>query len=184
VFAQLGDIQFDLITYFEGLDGTIGYNFAEHAVIEGKPHLQFIGDGLEAVNLALRFHQGYCDPQAEFKRLKDAAAKHEALPFLFGNGLYKGRYVITEITDTVETTASDGTVISLEAKIALKEWVEDKPLEVKKQQQKAKAPARKKKKHAKRKVEDVPQLTPASKRAGYVLTPDKDKWKVTRSSPR
>ena len=30
MFAQLGDIQFDLITYFDGINDTITYNYAEH----------------------------------------------------------------------------------------------------------------------------------------------------------
>lgn len=175
MFAQLGDIRFELITYFDGLEGRTSYTFAEHQVIEGKPLLQFIGDNLDEVSVQFRFHVSYCAPEAEFRRLIDAANLHQALPFVFGNGLYKGRFVITEISDTVENTASDGTVIAMGARVTLKEWVDAAPLEVKKQQQKKKAPARKKKgkKHPKAKIEDVPQLSKESRAAGYKIVDKK-----------
>ena len=41
MFAQLGDIQFDLITYFDGISETITYNYAEHERINNKTLLQF-----------------------------------------------------------------------------------------------------------------------------------------------
>ena len=36
MFAQLGDIQFDLITYFDGINSTVTYNYAEHERINNK----------------------------------------------------------------------------------------------------------------------------------------------------
>lgn len=42
MFAQLGDIQFDLITYFDGINDTITYNYAEHERINNKTLLQFL----------------------------------------------------------------------------------------------------------------------------------------------
>ncbi|BDV42444.1 hypothetical protein GURASL_13670 [Geotalea uraniireducens] len=179
MFAQLGDIRFELITYFDGLEGSQSFTFAEHQVIEGKPMLQYIGDALETVSITLKFHVLYCAPEAEFKRVKEMAAKHQALPFVFGNGIYKGRYVIVEITDTVEVTAVDGTVIEVSAKCSLKEWVDDSPLVLKKQQKQAKAPARLKngKPHPKAKKVDIPQLTPASLAAGYRVV---DKNQIVR----
>ena len=35
--ALLGEITFDLITYFEGMEANFSANYAEHALIEGKP---------------------------------------------------------------------------------------------------------------------------------------------------
>ncbi|WP_298438077.1 phage tail protein [Geobacter sp.] len=179
MFAQLGDIRFELITYFDGLEGSQAYNFAEHQVIEGKPRLQYIGDALETVSIALKFHVAYCDPAFEYQRLREAGAIHRALPFVFGNGLYRGRYVIVEITDTVEATAADGTVIAVEAKCSLKEWVDDTPLVIRKQAKKDKAPARRKngKRHTKAKKEEVPQLSAASRAAGFRVV---DKNRIVR----
>ncbi|EFS3478989.1 hypothetical protein HX217_005299, partial [Salmonella enterica] len=43
MFAVLGDIEFELITYWDGFEATFGVDYAEHARIEGKPGLQFVG---------------------------------------------------------------------------------------------------------------------------------------------
>ena len=37
MFAQLGDIKFELITYFNGWDETVSYNYVQHDRIENKP---------------------------------------------------------------------------------------------------------------------------------------------------
>ena len=47
MFAQLGDIKFELITYFNGLNETVSYNYAQHERIENKPILQFLGKNLQ-----------------------------------------------------------------------------------------------------------------------------------------
>ena len=40
MFAILGEVEFDLITYFDGFESSFSANFAEHALIDGKPRLQ------------------------------------------------------------------------------------------------------------------------------------------------
>ena len=47
MFAQLGDIKFELITYFNGLNETTSYNYVEHQRIENKPLLQLLGKTLQ-----------------------------------------------------------------------------------------------------------------------------------------
>lgn len=56
MFALLGEIQFDLITYFDGFDSQFDADYAEHALIEGKPRLQWIGDKLDEISIQLSFH--------------------------------------------------------------------------------------------------------------------------------
>ena len=72
MFALLGDVQFDLITYFDGFESQFGADYAEHPLIEGKPRLQFVGDKLDEIRIQLAFHLHYCDPEAELAKLKDA----------------------------------------------------------------------------------------------------------------
>ena len=48
MFAILGKVEFDLITYFDGLETRFGAEYAEHALIALKPRLQFVGDALQA----------------------------------------------------------------------------------------------------------------------------------------
>lgn len=126
MFALLGDVQFDLITYFDGFESQFGADFAEHALIEGKPRLQFIGDKLDEIRIQLVFHLSYCDPEAELAKLKDALAAHQAMALVLGNGDYKGWFVLTDVQATSKHTDKAGTLIALEASITLREFVGDK----------------------------------------------------------
>lgn len=126
MFALLGEIQFDLITYFDGFESQFGADYAQHALIEGKPRLQFVGDRLDEIRIALAFHQHYCDPEYELGRLKRAVASHQAMAFVLGNGDYKGWFVLTEAQATARHTDNAGTLIALDATITLLEYTGDK----------------------------------------------------------
>lgn len=125
MFAVLGDIEFELITYWDGFEATFATDFAEHARIEGKPGLQFIGDKLDEIQLSLVFHQHYCTPDAELARLKVAQKRHQALALVFGNGDYRGWFVITGVTATSEQTDSTGNVLAMNATVSLREYTGD-----------------------------------------------------------
>ena len=126
--AILGDITFDLITYFEGMEVKFGADYAEHALIEGKPRLQWTGDKLDEASWSLVFHAGFCDPERELLKLKAAVAKHEAMPLVFSNGDYKGWFVPTEVSVTSQQTMTDGTSVWIEVKLTLREYCEPKVL--------------------------------------------------------
>ena len=126
MFALLGDVQFDLITYFDGFESQFGADYAEHPLIEGKPRLQFVGDKLDEIRIQLAFHLHYCDPEVELAKLKDALAAHQAMALVLGNGDYKGWFVLTDVQATSKHTDKAGTLIALEASITLREFVGDK----------------------------------------------------------
>jgi phage protein U len=125
MFAILGKVEFDLITYFDGLETRFGAEYAEHALIARKPRLQFVGDKLDEVKIDLVFHASYCDPEAELVRLRNALASHEALSLVLGNGDYKGRFVITGLTATGRHTDTAGTLLAVEASMDLREFTGD-----------------------------------------------------------
>lgn len=130
MFAVLGDIEFELITYWDGFEATFGTDYAEHPRIEGKPGLQFIGDKLDEIMISLVFHQHYCEPDTELARLRTAMKAHQALALVFGNGDYRGWFVITDISAISEQTDSTGNVLALNASVSLREYTGDpkKPL--------------------------------------------------------
>lgn len=130
MFAVLGDIEFELITYWDGFEATFGVDYAEHARIEGKPGLQFVGEKLDEIQISLVFHQHYCVPDVELARLKKAMKAHQALALVFGNGDYRGWFVITDVTATSEQTDTTGNVLALNATVSLREYIGDpkKPL--------------------------------------------------------
>ena len=122
MFAQLGDIQFELITYFNGIEETVSYNYAEHERINNKPVLQFMGLNLQEQNIKLNFHNSFCVPEDEIKKLKTVANKAEPLKFIKGNGEYVGVFVLTEIISTTEQTSKEGDLISVQVDLRLREY--------------------------------------------------------------
>jgi phage protein U len=121
--ALLGGIAFNLITHFEDIDESSSANFAEHALIEGKPRLQWVGDNLDEINWRMMLHAGFCQPALEMLKIKAAIARHEALPLIFANGDYKGFFVPTHVKVVTKQLMRDGTLIWVEADLALREYV-------------------------------------------------------------
>ena len=62
MYAVLGDVEFELITYFDGMEAQFGMDYAEHALIGGTPRLQLVGEKLDEFRVELTFHASYCDP--------------------------------------------------------------------------------------------------------------------------
>lgn len=122
MFAQLGDIQFDLITYFNGISETISLNYAQHERINNKPVLQFLGENLEEQDIKLNFHSSFCTPEDELKNLKTVAKEGKPLKFIKGNGEYVGVFVISEITSVTEQASKTGDLIAIQVELKLKEF--------------------------------------------------------------
>lgn len=122
MFAQLGEIKFDLITYFNGIDETNSYNYAEHPRISQKPMLQFLGENLQEQAIKLNFHSNFCTPEVEIKKLKVVAQKGTPLKFIKGNGEYVGVFVITDIGSSMEQTSKNGTITSIQLELKLREY--------------------------------------------------------------
>ncbi|WP_249605386.1 phage tail protein [Chromobacterium sp. IRSSSOUMB001] len=127
MYAVLGNIEFDLISYFDGLEQRSGSDFAEHGRIGGKPVLQFVGDKLDEIRIDLVLHASYCQPDEELQKLQAARQQHQALAFVLGNGDYKGRFVIAELQSTGRQTDRSGSLLAVEAQLSLREYGGDAP---------------------------------------------------------
>ena len=133
MFAQLGDIEFELITYFSGLNESNTFNYAQHERINNKPILQYLGQDLQEQDIKLNFHASFCVPEDELKKLKNVAKKGEPVKFIKGNGEYVGVFVITEIVSATEQTSDEGDIIYIQVDLKLREYT-GKIKEKKKQQ--------------------------------------------------
>ena len=122
MFAQLGEIKFDLITYFNGIEETNSYNYAEHPRINQKPMLQFLGENLQEQSIKLNFHTNFCIPELEIKKLKEVAKKGTPLKFIKGNGEYVGVFVISEISSVTEQASKEGYINSIQLDLKLREY--------------------------------------------------------------
>ena len=122
MFAQLGEIKFDLITYFNGIEETNSYNYAEHPRINQKPMLQFLGENLQEQSIKLNFHTNFCTPEDEIKKIKAVAKKGTPLKFIKGNGEYVGVFVISEISSVTEQASKEGYINSIQLDLKLREY--------------------------------------------------------------
>ena len=120
--ALLGTVAFSLVTYFEGMEAKYAADYAEHALIEGKPALQWTGDKLDELSWDIVLHSGYCDPETEMLKLRQAVRDHKALPLVFANGDYRGYFVPTEATITSRHLTAAGGAIWIEARLSLREF--------------------------------------------------------------
>lgn len=122
MFAQLGDIQFDLITYFDGINSTVTYNYAEHERINNKTLLQFLGENLQEFTIKLNLHSSFCVPEEEILKIRTEAKLGKPLKFIKGNGEYVGAFVISQIQKTTEQTSPEGDLIAIQVELQLKEY--------------------------------------------------------------
>ena len=134
MFAQLGDIQFDLITYFDGINDTITYNYAEHERINNKTLLQFLGENLQEFTIKLNLHSSFCVPEEEIFKIRTEAKLGKPLKFIKGNGEYVGAFVISQIQKTTEQTSPEGDLIAIQVELQLKEYAGKIPEDEEEQQ--------------------------------------------------
>lgn len=125
MYAVLGEIEFKVVTFWDGFKSTMGVDYATHARIEGKPGVQFIGDKLDMLALEFSLHSQFCQPTTELNRLREAMLAHKAMALVFGNGDYRGWFVITELTATHQHTDPWGNVIAQSGTMSLQEYTGD-----------------------------------------------------------
>ncbi len=135
MFAQLGNIVFELITYFDGISDTTSYNYAEHERVNNKTLLQFMGEGLQEYTIKLNLHSSFCVPEDEISKIKDAARTGKPLKFIKGNGEYLGAFVVQQIQKTTEQTSPEGDLIAIQVELQLKEYAGKIPEDEDTQQQ-------------------------------------------------
>ena len=118
----------NVVKTFEGLDRKVAANFAEHAVILGKPILEYTGDALDEFNIDMTFHGGLgIEPLTEFDNLN--RMKQSGNPqTVFLSYRYEGKFVITAI-EANETHYNKGRPIIMKFAVTLREYVESIPVE-------------------------------------------------------
>ncbi|HEY1851576.1 MAG TPA: phage tail protein [Candidatus Binataceae bacterium] len=125
MFGVFGEIVFDLLGSPEGFQSTLSWDYAEHRVVEDRPKLQWIADGLETIELDFHFHASFTNPSSQVEALIAAANDHNARPLIFGNGSHRGYFVVTSLRTSSQVMAADGSLISITVRAVLKEWASD-----------------------------------------------------------
>ncbi|MBO9421703.1 phage tail protein [Labrenzia sp. R4_2] len=122
-FAYLGDLQLGVSSVMTGPTGaseTLENSFHEHKVLRGKPIPQEAGEKLDKRSFSFFFDESFCDPEAEYAKLKAMRSKRQAVPLIFGNGSYDGKkFWPKSVKITLQKTTESGRIVRLEASIEL-----------------------------------------------------------------
>ncbi len=121
-FAVFGDIPFTLPAYFDSFEQQSGQEFAEHALIEGKPRLQRIGAQLERIDIEVGLHHSFCSVATEIARLRELLASGQARALVFASGEYKGHFVLADLRQSLLKTMADGTPLAARLQLSLREF--------------------------------------------------------------
>lgn len=122
MYAQLGAFIFKNNFTPETFSHTDETTYAEHALIGLKPRLQPTANNLEEIALTLRLRAESIDVAATYKAIKKSKDTFEVLPFLMGDGTYRGDYVITKIEDQPVFQLDDGFTVEMVLNITLREY--------------------------------------------------------------
>jgi len=123
MFALLGSIPFQIIDSPQRFNAGREYDYAQHRVIEGTPRLQWVGDGLESIDLEMMLHRSFTDPGVRMLALSEAAGAHQALPLIFGNGEFRGYYVIESLSTLSRQLSDSGDTLAVTLRVRLRESI-------------------------------------------------------------
>lgn len=131
-WAVLGSIEFELVNHPSQQSERTTADYAEHERMQGKPLLQWIGDGLDELSLEIALHAALVDPEEQIRRLKVAKSAHQPLPYVLGSGDYRGIYLITSLDVTTRKTTDTGRLVAAVVNLVLREYTGkySKPLPV------------------------------------------------------
>jgi phage protein U len=119
MYAQLGSTIFESLKGFASFSRTASANLVHHAVIEGKPKTQKVGDNLDEITFDMQLHSRFCNPEAEFNNLLSAKSNGDVLPLITGSGEYLGDFCVQEIGETVLHTDASGAIILSKLNVTL-----------------------------------------------------------------
>lgn len=124
MYFMLGSVALEPVDLTD-FNETHAADFAEHAVLKGKPRLQAMGEKLTELNFAIRLHHTLGGVERRYQELLGAKSKQAALPLIIGRGKYKGNFVITDISSVTLFTDKLGNALCREMNISLREFVGD-----------------------------------------------------------
>jgi hypothetical protein len=122
-FAYFGDLTLGVSSVMTGPTGaseTLENSGHIHKTLRGKPVLQVAGEDLDKRSFSFFFDESFCEPEAEYEKLKTMRSNGEASSLIFGNGSYNGKkYWPKSVKITFQKTTEDGRIVRLEASIEL-----------------------------------------------------------------
>jgi len=121
MFAVLGEVPFEIVGSPEAFSDSRGYDYAEQRVVQARPRLQWLADDLMTIRMEMLLHLSFTNPTASLLLLRQAAEAHSAMPLIFGNGDFRGYFVITRIDTVSRQLSGVGEIIAIGVRVSLRE---------------------------------------------------------------
>lgn len=125
MFAQLGDVRFELLSSFTSLEETHAAHFAKHDVLKGRPRLQAMGNDLTELRFGVKLHWKLGDVDTAYKGLIAAKEAQQAVSLVYGSGRFVGWFVIARLTSRTTIMDGKGRTAARELDVELTEFIGD-----------------------------------------------------------
>ena len=116
-WGSFGDVSFQVGVTPKAIRRTNRYRYAKHDVVNTYPHLSFMGEDVEKVELSIDLSHLFTDVVKTIDRFKDMAEEGKPYRLIIGK-LNTGKWVIEEIERTYQETDVEGNL--LKATLTLK----------------------------------------------------------------
>lgn len=125
MFAQLGDVKFELLNSFTNLEETHTATFAKHDVLKGRPRLQAMGNDLTELRFGMKLHWKLGDVDTAYRGLVAAKEAQQAVSLVYGSGRFVGWFVIERLIARTTQMDGNGRTAARELDIELTEFIGD-----------------------------------------------------------
>lgn len=125
MYAQLGEVRFELLQSFTSLEATHTAKFAKHEVLAGRPRLQALENELSELRFSLKLHWLLGNPDTAYKGLLAAKEAQQAVSLVYGSGRFAGWWVIERLTERTLIQDAQGRTAAREVDVELTEFVGD-----------------------------------------------------------
>lgn len=141
IYAQWGDITFELYSYKQHTED-IQIAYAKHQTIQPPSSVQFMGGKeLKSIQLSLRLHRDFCNPEQSYKEFVASAEKGEAYKLIIAEKVI-GDFIVEKISSSIQQVDSWGNPVIIDIDAEFTEYIK-KEIEKKKSVNKnKKAPAK------------------------------------------
>ena len=122
MLGTLGDLTFsNRIFTYKGLSIKSSVRMAQHDSLQSKPTLEFIGEGLDELQVKLDLRiENKVNPYSEFLKFKEKMTKGEELTFFIGDKKI-GKFVIADIGHGYRRIDNKGNILAMDLDLNLKE---------------------------------------------------------------
>ncbi|MEG1649232.1 MAG: phage tail protein [Rikenellaceae bacterium] len=122
-YLKLGELKLKMQEGVISFNEKIGYSYAKHEILEGKPVLQATGEELSEISLQVSLYAYLGDDiPAIMTQLDKMCFSGEPQKLIFANGVFKGDYCIISRDTTINRTDGIGNILSSTFSLSLLEY--------------------------------------------------------------